>query len=100
MSNSNSSAAIEQNGLLAEVLENYDFKLLSKTKHSEVYYYDYNNTSNCQGRLLLRTLNDGSLKLSICEVEDLEITVCEFSTIDLFEFKGFGKLHDFMKLVV
>lgn len=96
MSNSNSSAAIEQNGLLAEVLSEYPFKLLKKGQFIEVYNLDFDNESNCQGRLLLRVLDDNkTLRLSICEIDD-DI----MDAIDLFEFKGFGKLHDFMKLVL
>lgn len=91
------SADIAQMPLLAEVLSNYDFKLLKKERFKELYYLDYDNKSNCQGRLLLLVLNDNeTLRLSITEEDDIN----EYHVIDLFEFKGFGKLHDFMKLVL
>lgn len=91
------SADIAVNPLLAEVLSEYNFTLLKKERFVELYKLDYDNSNNCQGRLLLRVLNDNqTLRLSITETDDDNL----FHIIDLFEFKGFGKIHDFMKLVL
>lgn len=91
------SAPLAANPLLAEVLSNYDFKLLKKERFVELYYLDYDNENNCQGRLLLRVLsNNKTLRLSVMEADDIN----HYHIVDLFEFKGFGKIHDFMKLVI
>lgn len=91
------SAKLLPNPLLAEVLSEYNFTLLKKERFVELYKLDYDNSNNCQGRLLLRVLNDNqTLRLSITETDDDNL----FHIIDLFEFKGFGKIHDFMKLVL
>ena len=91
------SAQMPQNPMLAEVLSEYNFTLLKKERFVELYKVDYDNSNNCQGRLLLRVLNDNkTLRLSITETDDDNL----FHIIDLFEFKSFGKIHDFMKLVL
>lgn len=91
---STSSPAIV-NTLLAEVLSHYEFSFLERTKYFEVYSLYFENKSNCNGKLYLTTLTDNSLRLSI-SADDDDYT----NSIDLFEFKGFGKIHDFLKLVL
>lgn len=80
---------------LQEIISEYGFALLEKRAHVEIYSLDCSKSSDCEGLLLVRVLRDNSLRLSITETDDTNL----FHAVDLFEFRGFGKIHDFMKLI-
>lgn len=90
------SAPTLANAMLAEVLSLYPFTLLSKDDFSELYQYDYNNSDNCQGKLLLRTIRNNSFRLSVTTIDDEYL----YNEIDLCEFKNIVKLKKFMSLFV
>ena len=90
------SATTHTNTMLVEVLSLYPFTLRAKDEFSELYQYDYNNSDNCQGKLLLRTLRNNSFRLSVTTIDDEDL----YNEIDLCEFKNIVKLKKFMSLFV
>ncbi len=90
-----------ENKTLNYVLERYPmFQKLLERKFNTSFYYRYKNSSECEGVLILRVLNDNeTLRLSITDIDDIEELL---GVVDLFEFdlSSIDKLHHFLEAVV